>query len=109
VINDDKEGVQKHEEAADRMLKNYSENMFEPVKAFITFANEEGYLRAMNVAKRVEWCISRTDVTLYGHPIYFKPAPEPSNIIWEDQYTPPFTLYFKSLITGLIIFSILIL
>lgn len=65
------------------MLEKEGPKIWEPVKAFITFTNEEGYLRAMNLTKRVEWCVTKADLNIYGCPIYFKPAPEPSNIIWE--------------------------
>jgi hypothetical protein len=31
-----------------------------------------------------------------GTPLYFKPAPEPSNILWENQFTPKVERYRKA-------------
>jgi hypothetical protein len=42
-----------------------------------------------------------------GKPIYFKAAPEPSNIMWENQYWPKTTKLIRKLITFLVVCLIL--
>ena len=78
-----------------------------PVNAFITFANEESYLRATELNKiRVG---SKTYYKKYwqGHPLYFKPALEPSSIMWENQYVPQNEKVWKLIVSLLIVFLIL--
>lgn len=34
--------------------------------------------------KRRVWCMEKADYYWHGKPLFFKPAPEPSNILWEN-------------------------
>lgn len=43
----------------------------------------------------------------HGKPLYFKAAPEPSNIMWENQYWPRSVKLMRKLATLLIVVLIL--
>jgi hypothetical protein len=78
-----------------------------PVSAFITFVNEESYLRATELNEvRVG---SKVYYKKYwqGHPLFFKPALEPSSILWENQYVPQSEKVWKLFVSLLIVFLIL--
>lgn len=47
-------------------------------------------------------------MTLGGKPLYFRSAPEASNIIWENQYTPTLLKMYKRFMALLIVFVILV-
>jgi hypothetical protein len=108
LIDANQDKVKEVETEIDRLIEKRGDDIWEPVKAYITFADEEGYLRAVNLVSKVEFCMTRADLTLYGEPLYFKPAPEPSNILWESQYVAPLTKYFRSFVTYSIILLILV-
>lgn len=52
------------------------EKLTKPVSAFVTFQTEEGYLRALQATE---------NITLLGESAIITPAPEPTNIIWENR------------------------
>ncbi|TNV85819.1 hypothetical protein FGO68_gene5047 [Halteria grandinella] len=79
-----------------------------PTKAFITFEDEEGYQRACHLDKKSTIFTSTTEVNLNGNPIYFKAAPEASNVIWENQYTPTLLKLYKRIVALLIVLFILV-
>jgi len=49
------------------------------VGSFVTFENEEGYQRCLTLKKRT------SKVQILGQKPKLKPAPEPTNIIWENR------------------------
>lgn len=72
------------EEQIATYLEKNGDQLAEPVKAYLIFQDEEGYQRAINLDKKTVCFKTQTEVTLHGKPIYFKAAPEPSNIMWEN-------------------------
>jgi hypothetical protein len=94
------------EEMYDIIRKDYK-IFTTPVCAFITFANEESYLKATDLNK------VRVGRKVYykkywqGHPLFFKPALEPSSIQWENQYVPQSEKVWKLFVSLLIVFMIL--
>jgi hypothetical protein len=38
----------------------------------------------MHLKKETIWFKTKADYVWHGKPLYFKPAPEPSNILWEN-------------------------
>ena len=59
--------------------------------------------------KRTVCFKTKTDVEWHDVPLYFKAAPEPSNIMWENQYWPKKTKIFRNTITFLIVLLILLI
>lgn len=84
IVNGNKDKLEKLEAEIDEWMVNHQEEMTTPVRAFVTFATEESYLRAMNCTKSIVWGKVETEEHWMGQPIFFKPAPEPSNVLWEN-------------------------
>ena len=104
IVKGDDELKQKIEKEVDELIEKNQDEFCEPVAAYMTFTNEEGYLRAVNMTKTMEYGITKADYYWLGKPLYFKPAPEPSNICWENQF-----IYKKEkLIKQLVIVGVLI-
>ncbi len=89
-------------------IKDNKEDICTPVCAYISFENEECYLRAQSMGKMVKMGRVHTEEKWHGEPLYFKPAPEPSNILWENQWFPAPEKLKKNLITLFTIAFILI-
>ena len=51
----------------------------------------------------------KTEVEWHGKPLYFKAAPEPSNIMWENQFWPKSIKYFRITTNFLIVILMLLL
>jgi len=71
-----------------KYIERNKESLSTPVKAFVTFQNEEGYLRAVHLTKIKRFSTTTAEKYWFGSPLYFKAAPEPSNILWENIYFP---------------------
>lgn len=67
-----------------KYLEKNRDYLAEPVRAFLIFQDEEGYQRAIHLDKKTFCFKTHAKATLHGQPIYFKAAPEPSNIMWEN-------------------------
>ncbi|CAI2372771.1 unnamed protein product [Moneuplotes crassus] len=89
------------------LIKKDYEIYTTPVCAFITFANEESYLRATELNKVRIGNKSYYKKHWQGHPLYFKPALEPSSILWENQYVPQSEKAWKIIISLMVVFLIL--
>jgi len=73
------------------------EKIERPVAAFITFETQEGYERSLEyfgmkqmatkdqIQKRQQF-IPAQDTDLLLHKLSFEPAPEPTNIKWENRH-----------------------
>lgn len=107
ILHNDKTQKETIEEEIKDTITKKHELLTTPVAAFITFANEESYLKATDLNK-----VRVGGKTFYkkhwqGHPLYFKPALEPSSILWENQYVPQFEIIWKLTVSILILFLIL--
>ena len=91
----------------DNLIKDKHEIFTTPVVAFITFENEESYLKATEINKVTIWFNEHYKKYWQGHPLYFKPALEPSSILWENQYVPKSEKLWKLLVVFLVITLIL--
>jgi len=102
-----------------KMIKNdekYNE-FTTPVCAFITFYRERGQEQAMNYTKLNE---KRNDADHHGaldyliqHTIfneipYFRPAPDPTNIIWENRHISK-NSFLRNLILGTVLLLAILL
>jgi hypothetical protein len=73
------------------------------VGAFVTFQNEEGYQRCLTLQK------SSSKVQILGQKPAVIPAPEPTNIIWENrQYTTGRRVVIGLLVSVIIFFLLLL-
>lgn len=91
------------------LVKKDHETFTTPVCAFITFANEESYLRATELNKVRIGNKEYYKKYWEGHPLFFKPALEPSSILWENQYVPQSEKAWKLIVSlfvvGVILFA----
>lgn len=107
ILDNDHDMKRYIEHEINSVIKQNHETLTTPVAAFITFANEESYLSATELNKvRVG---AKTYYKKYwqGHPLFFKPALEPSSILWENQYVPESEKIWKLIVSFVIIFLIL--
>jgi len=81
-----------------------------PCSVFITFQNEEGLQRAINMSE-----VIKKDYDTHGYlnewfgdeAIEIQPASEPSDIIWEHRHFTDKQRFKKSIVVGLVIFLML--
>jgi len=90
-------------------LKEYADlhekEICTPKKAFIIFEEEEGYQRACRMSCD-QFCFQKINkMVINGTPIEIKPAPESSNIIWQNQFLPKNAKIFRKFVT----FSVMVL
>ena len=64
--------------------------MKRPVTVFITFETEENMLKAKKISGKVEWM---------GEMVVMEPAPEPTDIIWENRHFTDRERFVRLLIT----------
>lgn len=108
ILENNHETKRMIEEEIHATIKRDHQTLTTPVCAFMTFANEESYLRATELNK------VRMGNKIYykkywqGHPLYFKPALEPSSIMWENQYVPQNEKVWKLIVSLLVVFLILL-
>lgn len=93
--------VMRNKEKLDKKLTTVQEELLKeakkpkarkPVVAYVTFADEEGYLRMLATypASTFAWCVQGEELRLPNHEdegthrLIVKPAPMPSDIIWEN-------------------------
>ncbi|CDW91332.1 UNKNOWN [Stylonychia lemnae] len=108
IMSSEQDKIIKVEQELDNILTEKQEEFSEPVRAYIIFQDEEGYQRACHMSKQTVCCQDRADHYWYGKPVYFKAAPEPSNIMWENQYWPFWLKTFRKISTFLIVVLILL-
>jgi len=76
-----------------------------PVTAFITFETQEGYERACNIKAKRNWlCRLNYEQEFLDAPLYFREAPEPTNIIWENRQVT----FFQQIIRTIIVIAIIL-
>lgn len=66
--------------------------LIRPIEAYVSFEKQEGYERAMKFDDRPPICCSGRNSKrpkLLGSRLYFRSAPEPTNIIWEHSNIQP--------------------
>lgn len=90
-----------------RYLESNGEKVSTPVRAFLIFEDEEGYQRACHLEKRTFCFRTQSDASWLGKPLYFKAAPESSNIIWQNQWTPRSVKYLKKAIALFVVLLII--
>jgi Cytosolic domain of 10TM putative phosphate transporter len=79
IKNADWEGLKKADAQVQQALQDNFEALRTPVSVFVTFESEEGYNRALAIKEhnlKIDWM---------GRPLLFDPAPEPTDIIWENR------------------------
>lgn len=89
------------------IIRHKHEELTTPVSAFITFANEESYLKATELNQVRVGSKKYYKKYWQGHPLFFKPALEPSSILWENQYVPESEKFWKLIVSFIIVFLIL--
>lgn len=72
--------MRKVEAEIDVLINEEFEKLTEPVGAFIIFEEEDGIIIALEESK------NNPDAKLLGQKMNFKPATEPTNIIWENRH-----------------------
>lgn len=78
--------------------------------AFVIFETQEGYERACEIKPRLNWKNEVTsDKTFLDQPLFFKEAPEPTNIVWENRNVSYKTQFFRKIMVLLIIVLILVM
>lgn len=65
--------------------RNATDKVQTPVTCFISFQKEEGYNRAVCYNDVAQIDPSKELRTLLEEPVHVEPAPEPSDIIWENR------------------------
>ena len=109
LMNSNSKKLIEIEDKINKKIESKGDYFSEPVRAYIIFQDEEGYQRACHMEKQTVCCKTRTEVEWHGKPLYFKAAPEPSNIMWENQFWPKSIKYFRITINLLIIVLMLFL
>jgi hypothetical protein len=90
--------LKKTSELLDRIKTKEYQNLLIPVGAFITFESEEGLHRCLSLKTNT------TNVRILGEKPRVKPAPEPTNIIWENrQYTTISRIYKVIMVFAIIL------
>lgn len=107
ILNNSPESKVLIEKEINELIRRNHETFITPVSAFITFANEESYLLATEFNKVRIGTKEVYKKYWQGHPLYFKPALEPSSILWENQYVPESEKIWK-LIVSLIVVSLIL-
>jgi len=88
-------------------LKNEEyETFIRPVTAFITFQDEDGFNRACEHKKRLFGSSAKHEL-LY-QPMYFSPATEPTNIIWENRQHTNMGILKRTVISSVVIVLLLL-
>ena len=81
-----------------------------PVAAFITFKTQEGYERAIRFKGEKRFCRKKAaEVEFVDRPLIMKPAPEPTNIIWENRSVKKKTRYIRTAGVVVVVFAIMLL
>ena len=79
IKNNDWEGLKKMDvKIQDEKNKSF-QDLMTPVSVFITFESEEGYNRALAIKNQ------NMSINWNGQRVAFDPAPEPTDIIWENR------------------------
>ena len=91
-----------------KYVKDNEDKIIIPTRAYITFEDEEGYQRACHLDKKSSIFSISSEAQLNGKPLYFKAAPEASNIIWENQYSPTMVKLYKRFIAIIVVMIILV-
>ena len=81
-----------------------------PIAAFITFNSQEGYERAIRFKGEKRFCSKKSaEVEFMDRPLIMKPAPEPTNIIWENRSVKKKTRYMRTAGVTAIVIVIMLL
>ena len=91
--------LQHVDEALNHIIENHQEKMTTPIKAFVTFSNQEGFERcSKNLCQLTESGERNRKIKkwkLLGSTAKLNYAPEPSNIIWENLEISGFRMKCK--------------
>ncbi|KAL4151805.1 hypothetical protein PRNP1_008742 [Phytophthora ramorum] len=85
-------------------------NISQAVTAFVTFEEEEGAHRCLQEYPDLGWfhrLFQPYYKRLHGKRLRFRPAPDPTDIIWENLHHPFFERVFRQLIVALITLAVL--
>lgn len=93
--------MRKVEAEIDVLINEEFEKLTEPVGAFIIFEEEDGIIIALEESK------NNPDAKLLGQKMNFKPATEPTNIIWENRHITVIQVYlrliFVTVVSGILL------
>ncbi|KAG6970135.1 hypothetical protein JG687_00002801 [Phytophthora cactorum] len=87
-------------------------NISQAVTAFVTFEEEEGFHRCLQEYPDLGWLhrlFQPYYKRLHGKRLRFRPAPDPTDIIWENLHYSLLERVFRQLIVALITLSVLFL
>ena len=80
-----------------------------PCYAYITFEKEAGYDFACELKKQLKKPGKSKKIDCLGEPLKFSPAPEPTNIIWENLHWSKKVKGFRTLVSlGVVAIALLI-
>ncbi|KAE9115247.1 hypothetical protein PF010_g9399 [Phytophthora fragariae] len=85
-------------------------NVSQAVTAFVTFEEEEGFHRCLQEYPDLGWLhrlFQPYYKRLHGKRLRFRPAPDPTDIIWGNLHHPFFERVFRQLIVALITLAVL--
>lgn len=87
VTNGEIEKIKECDEKIMTLKEKNASDFKRPVAAFITFNHQEGYERAIRLKeKRFFFKRNPAKRAMLHQPLYLNPAPEPTNIIWENRH-----------------------
>jgi len=93
--------MRKVEKEIDVLINDEFDKLTEPVSAFIIFEEEDGVIVALEESETNE------DAQIMGQRMKFKPATEPTNIIWENRHITVIQMYlrliFVTIISGILL------
>lgn len=69
-----------------------------PLEAYIIFANEESYQRAVKMDVQKMCCWEQSVHEWNGEPVVFSTAQEPSNVVWENKFQSVGSYVSKNLV-----------
>ena len=95
-----------------KLKEEKANELTRPVTAFLTFNTQEGYERALNnwgPGSENKWSEVTENHKFCDQQIRVTPAPEPSNIIWENRHITAKTQFRNKIFTGIGVFCLLAL
>lgn len=82
-------------------MRQKQRNVSQAVTAFVTFEEEEGFHRCLQEYPDLGWLhrlFQPYYKRLHGKRLRFRPAPDPTDIIWENLHHPFFERVFRQMV-----------
>ena len=98
---------EKRRQVENQIIKAYDDEYLIPIKAYVIFESEEGYLRSLRISFTRIWCYSYADNEIKGHKLHLENTQEPSNIHFENQYLSTLEYAIRILIAVIMLIIII--